>query len=181
MEFNDYGNAARNDAVKAAVEAESGVHTIWLTRNFTPAQVRAAVIASNCTGILLEGEIPAEIAPGVPNPQAVNWPEVINQLSDLDVAKGVVTNFAPFVHHDGSPWPEMAAPLIADGWACVSECYDMSGDPTKWIERRDFFAKQVGWYVTQPALGVYGGRTLDDFPTRNDYPNWSVWSADYLL
>jgi hypothetical protein len=93
----------------------------------------------------------------------------------------VITNVSPFIHHDGRPWPELAAPLITDGWACVTECYDMEGDPTKWIERRDFFAKQVGWYVTQPALGVYGGRTLDDFPTRNDYPNWSVWSADYLL
>jgi hypothetical protein len=181
MEWNDYNNAARNSEVKNAVEAENGVHTIWLTRNFSAAQVRQAVVESGCEGVLLEGEIPAESAVGVPNPQAVNWPEMILYLSDLDVYKGVVTNFAPFTHHDGSPYPEKAAPLIADGWSCHTECYDMDGDPAHWIERRAFFAEQVGWALTQPAIGVYGGRTMDDFPTFYDYRNGSVWASEYVL
>lgn len=181
MEWNDYGNAARSDEVRAACEAEGLVYTIWLTRPFDADSVRAAVIQSGAAGVSLEGEIPAESAPGVPNPQAVDWPSVIDALDDQDLHKSVVTNFAPYTHHDGSPYPEKATPLIADGWRCLTECYDMTGDPEQWIERRAFFATHVGWATTQPVIGIYAGRTFDDFPTRDRYPNWSVWSAEYVL
>lgn len=167
--------------MRNAVESENGIHTIWLTRPFTAAQVREATIESGCAGVLVEGEIPAESAPGVPNPQAVNWAEIVWALQDLDVAKGVVTNFAPYTHHDGSPYPEKAKPLVDAGWSCVSECYDMQGDPTHWPEQRAFFASHLGWLATQPALGCYDGRTLASFPTRDQYRNWSVWAAEYVL
>lgn len=181
MEYNDYGNAARAPAVKAAVEANGDAFTIWLTRDFSAAQARQAAVESGCSGIALEAEIPSENAPGVDNPQAVNWPEMIFTLKDLPITKAVVTNNAPFVHHDGTPWPEKVAPLVAAGWSCLTEAYDLDGDPTQWIERRDFFAKQCGWQETQPVIGLYGGRTLADFPTRNQYRNWSAWAAEYVL
>lgn len=181
MEWNDSNNASRNTQVKNAVESENGIHTIWLTRNFSAPEVRQAAVDSGCSGILLEGEIPAESAPGVPNPQAVNWPDVIFHLADLPIPKGVVTNFSPFTHNDGTPFPEKARPLVEAGWACITECYDMAGDPQHWPERRAAFAAHLGWQVTQPALGTYGGRTLNSFPTRNNYRNWSVWAAEYVL
>lgn len=181
MEWNQYENWTKNTQIKNAVESENGVHTIWLTRPFTAAEVRQAVIESECSGVLLEGEIPAESGYNYPNPQAVNWVEMIWALEDLDVAKGVITNFAPFTRYDGSPYPEKSRPLVEAGWSCVTECYDMQGDPTHWIEQRAFFARHLGWDVTQPALGCYDGRTLQSFPTRDNYFNWSVWAAEYVL
>lgn len=181
MEFNDYGNAVRAPSVRVACQAEGLIFTIWLTRNFTGPEVRQAAIQSGCDGIALEGEIPAEIAPGVPNPQAVNWQEVIQQTADLPIHKAVVTNMAPFTHYDGSPYPELSAPLVENDWACLTECYDLDGDPKLWIERRDFFAKHLGWTSTQPVIGLYGGRTWADFPTYDDYANGSVWAAEYVL
>lgn len=181
MEWNAYGNAARNTQVKNAVESENGIHTIWLTRDFSAPEARQAAVDSQCSGIVLEGEIPAESAPGVPNPQAVNWPDVIFHLQDLPIFKAVVTNFAPFTHHDGTPYPEKAKPLIDAGWQCLTECYDLKGDPSNWPERRAFFASQVGWAVTQPVLGLYDGRTFASFPTWQNYRNVSVWAAEYVL
>lgn len=152
-----------------------------MTRNFSAAEALQACVDSQAAGFLAEGEIPAESAPGVPNAQAQNWPELITLLHDLPIFKGVVTNFAPFTHHDGSPFPEKSAPLIANGWSCHSECYDLSGDPTLWIERRKFFAGQLGWAETQPAVGLFAGRTWADFPTFGKYRNGSVWAAEYLI
>lgn len=205
MEWNDYNNAQRGPAVKAACEEFGLVYTIWLTRPFTAASARQAAVESGAAGVLLEGEIPAMNPdtswrvvqrlrqryhqvdhPGIkvgeiPNPQAVNWPEVIFLLSDLNIFKGVVTNFSPFTHHDGTPYPEKAAPLINAGWACLTECYDMIGDPALWIERRKFFAGHLGWFATQPVLGLYSGRTFASYPGYESERNWSVWAAEYVL
>ena len=146
--------------------------------DFTPAEALKACVESSCDGFLGEGEIPAESAPDTPNPQEQNWPALIAALEPIDIPKGVVTNFAPFTHHDGSPYPEKAKPLIDAGWHCLTECYDLMGDPKLWIERRNFYATaNLGWPRTQPVLGIYGGRTFDDFPTRDNYENWSVWDA----
>lgn len=177
--WNDptFQNQARGPAVKAATESENGVFTIWLTRPFDGASARQAAIESRCAGILLEGEIPGH------RPEAVNWAEVDLMLKDLPIFKGVATNFAPFVHEDGSPWPEKARPLVEGGWSCHTECYDMggAGEPAIWPALRGGFAEHLGWKTTQPILGIYsppgGGGSLDAFPTRDRYRNWSVWDA----
>lgn len=180
--WNDpsFGNQARAPGVKAAVEDEGGVFTIWLTRPFDGASARQAAIESACSGILLEGEIPGH------RPEAVNWAEVSLMLADLPIHKGVATNFAPFVHGDGTPWPEKARPLIEAGWACLTECYDMGGGlpPEAWPGERNQFAQHLGWVETQPILGIYsppgGAGSLAAFPTRDRYRNWSVWDAGEL-
>lgn len=187
LEANDYDNWTRFTEVREACEQEGMIFTIWLTRPFDAALVRQTAVESECSGVLVEGEIPA-MNPGpdgvgeVPNPQAVNWPELIFTLSDLDIFKGVATNFAPFTHHDGSPYPEKSRPLVEAGWACLTECYDMpfTPAPLRPAERAGF-AKHLGWNVTQPILGLYGGDTLGDYPTRDDYRNWSVWAAEYVI
>jgi len=181
VEWNDYNNASRGSEIRAACDEHDLIFTIWLTRPFDAASAKAALLASGCEAISLEGEIPAESAPGVPNPQAVDWQAVVDELEGYPIPKSVVTNFAPFTHHNGAPYPEKAAPLIADGWRCLTECYDMTGDPAMWPERRAFFATHLGWDITQPVLGAYGGNTVESYPTRHAYPNWSVWAAEYVL
>lgn len=185
--WNDpnFGNEARGPALRAAAEAHGGLYTVWLTRPFDGAFARQVAIESGCSGIILEGEIPGH------RPEAVNWAEVDLMLKDLKVPGtntklplAVATNFAPFVHDDGSPWPEKARPLVEGGWACLTEAYDMGQTgipPALWPAERAQFARHLGWHETQPILGIYGppggGGSLDAFPTRHSYRNWSIWDA----
>jgi hypothetical protein len=183
------------------VQALGDHFSIWMRRDgtpeFTPANARAAVLECQAEGFAAEAEIPSVwINPATdelePYPPAMNWPELIFQLSDLLVHKMILTNFAPFITYVrdrngkwvGVPWPEKARPLIDAGWRCGPEAYDMDGEPDgdpSWIERRAFAAKQLGWNVSQPGCGCFGGRTLDDFPDRHDHPNWWVWSAENVV
>lgn len=162
------------------------VFTIWFTRSgqpendmdFTPAEARKAIVESGCKGFLAEAEIPPELSGGIPNPQEQNWPELIHELDDLDIAKGVVTNFSPFVHNDGRPFPEKAAPLIAAGWVCVTECF-ISESPNARPENGDDFAKRVlGWPETQPMVE---GWHLGDYGDLSGYRNVSHWDAGSVL
>ena len=182
MEWNQFGNSTRGQAMKAACDAAGLVFTIWFTRSgqpqndmdFTPAEVRKALVESEATGFLGEAEIPPELTGGVPNPQEQNWPDLIHEIADLSIYKGVVTNFAPFVHNDGRPFPEKAKPLIDAGWACVTECF-ISESPNSTPARTDFYAKtNLGWAETQPMV------ELDILPQYGDlsmYRNVSHWSA----
>lgn len=181
MEWNDFGNSSRSLEVKTACDKYGLIYTIWMTRNFSAAEARQAVVESQAAGFIAEAEIPPEIDTNTPNPQEQNWPELVFELNDLNIFKAVATNFAPFVYHDGKPWPQKAAPLINAGWHCLTECY-LSESPSGTPDRRDFYAKvNLGWSETQPILGLYGGKTFDDYPTRNNYRNWSVWDANSVL
>jgi hypothetical protein len=182
LEYNDYGNAARVAEYRQACADEDVIFTIWMTRNFSAAEALQACVESQADGFLAEAEIAAEIATGVPNPQAQNWPELIHALKDIPIYKGVVTNFAPFLFHDGTPNRDKAKPLIDAGWSCHTECYDRFGDPTTWIDSSDWFAKvHLGWPRTQPAVGLFAGRTWASFPQFDQYANGSVWAAEYLI
>lgn len=180
LEINDYGNATRAPAVKAACEAHELIFTIWATRGFDAAQARQWCVETGAEGFIAEAEIPAEDAPGVPKPEAQNWAELTFELSDLGIPMAVATNFAPFTHHDGTPWPEKAKPLIAAGWHCLSECY-LSESPNSTPENQDFFARHFGWTETQPILGLYGGKTLADYGDLSSYRNVSHWDAGTVL
>lgn len=146
-------------------------YTIWLTRPFTPESVRAAVIESKCDGIILEGEIPAH------RPEAVDWVDVIYHLQDFDIPKAVVSNFAPFVHEDGKPWPEKAAPLIEDGWAYISENF-ITEAPNATPANTDWYAKRnLGWPATQPMVELWH---LQDYGDLSRFKNVSHWDAGNL-
>lgn len=181
--------------MRQACSSHGLLYTIWFTRSgqsdldmdFTAAEARKACQESQCDGFLGEAEIPAEILLGegpVNNPQAQNWPELILALQDLPIEKGVVTNFGPFVKwvlENGvwvsRPAPEKSRPLIDAGWHCLTECYTAES-PNSTPDRTNFYATvNLGWPKTQPVLGIYGGKTLNDFPTRDNYQNWSVWDA----
>lgn len=186
MQYNDSNNASRTTAVRQACEGHAIIFTIWFTRPIDPGVARQACVESGAQGFLAEAEIPSEwVNPATgqvePKPEAQNWPALIHELSDLPIPKGVVTNFAPFVHANGLPYPEKARPLIDAGWFCLTECY-LAENANSTPERTDFYAKaNLGWSETQPVLGIYGGKTLDDYPTRNNYRNWSVWDAASVL
>lgn len=152
---------------RAASMAQGLVFTVWLTRPFDGALARRAAVESQCQGIILEGEIPAH------RPEAVDWPDVIFHLRDLDIPKAVVTNNACFVHEDGRPWPEKAKPLIDDGWAYISECFLNEGSATPEVYD-DFATRVLGWPRTQPMTDVL---SLD----LSAFQNWSIWDAGNVL
>jgi hypothetical protein len=158
------------------------IFTIWLTRPFSAAQARQYAVESGAAGILLEAEIPSEsmnwdTGQVEPRPEAVNWPEVIFHLSDLDIAKGIATNFAPFVHWDGSLWPEKAKPLVDAGYACVTENF-ISESPNSIPGRTHFTATQLGWKRTQPMVE---GWRLAEYGDLSGFPNVSHWDAGNVL
>lgn len=175
MEWNGYNNSTRGPQVKAACVAHGLLYGIWLTRDFSADAAHQACVVAEPEFFIAEAEIPGHV------PYAQDWSALVSALSDLHIPKAVVTNFAPFVHSDGSPDPAKAQPLLNDGWACLTECYDIGGDPATWPERRDFFAHKIGWPETQPVLGLYGGRTWESFPTWKNYRGVSVWAAEYII
>lgn len=175
FEWNDYGNKGRGQEMRDACTNHDLIFTIWLTRAFDAASVRQACLDSQARGVICEGEIPGYV------PEAVDWPAVISAVADLPIPKAICTNFAPFVDEQGYPTPEKARPLVEAGWACLTECY-LAEAPNSTPENQDFYARShLGWAETQPVLGIYGGKTFDDYPTRDNYRNWSVWDAGEVL
>lgn len=146
-------------------------YTIWLTRPFDASYALQAASESQATGILLEGEIPGS------RPEAVNWPDVILHLQNLNIFKGVATNFAPFVHQDGSLWPELSKPLVDAGYACVTECF-ISESPNSTPANMNFTASQLGWSRTQPMIE---GKNIPAYGDLSGYQNVSHWSARNVL
>lgn len=178
FQWNDYGNAARGPALRAACDKYGLVFTIWLTRPFDASSVRQALLASEADGLSLEAEIPGHV------PEAVDWRAVVDAVADINVPKSVVTNFAPFVVQVNGqfvPDASIARPLVENGWACLTECY-LGEAPQATPENTDWYAKtHLGWAETQPVIGVYGGATWGSYPTRDNYRNWSVWDAGEVL
>ena len=156
---------------------------MWLTRPFDAAFARQVVVETQCSGIILEAEIPSEYfnpATGQvePKPEAVNWPEVIFQLKDIDIPKAVVSNAAPFVHANGLPWPEKAKPLIDAGWHYISENF-ITESPNSTPARTDFYVKtNLGWPETQPMIE---GWHIQDYGDLSGFRNVSHWDAGNVL
>lgn len=175
FEWNDYNNAQYAQQMRDACANHNLIFTIWLTRPFDAASVRQACLDSQAAGVICEGEIPGF------TPEAVDWASVANAVKDLPIPKAVVTNFAAFVDEQGYPAPDKAKPLVDAGWACMTECY-LGEAPNATPENTDWYARtHLGWTETQPVLGLYGGKTFADYPTRDNYRNWSVWDAGEVL
>lgn len=174
-----YANAP---AYRAACEGKI-IFTGWFTRPFNGPQVRQACVELGLHGIILEGEIPSEwINPSTglvePKPDAVDWVDMIWHLKDLNIPKAVVTNNAPFVHHDGKPWPDKAAPLIQDGWAYISENFITEAPSATPAATHDYATRVLGWATTQPMIEAWH---IQDYGDMSIYPNVSHWDAGNVL
>lgn len=96
----------------------------------------------------------------------------------MNIPKAVVSNFAPFVHHDGKPWPEKAKPLIDDGWAFISECF-LTEAPNATPAKMDWFAKaKLHWPETQPMIEAWH---IADYGDLSMFRNVSHWDAGNVL
>lgn len=148
------------------------VFCVWLTRPFDAAYVRQVAIESGCQGIILEAEIPAH------RPEAPNWADVTFALRDLNIPKAIAATVGPFIHEDGSPWPEKAKPLVDDGWTFISQCF-ISENPSSTPANMDFYAtRHLGFPFTQPILE---GWNLPAYGDVSRYPNVSHWDAGNVL
>ena len=182
--------------MREAVEAHGDVFTIWLTRDFTGADLRAAVLDCGASGVIAEGEVPA-YSQGQPNPQAPDWQEVADSVDDLDIHKAVATSWSPFQGPTGLPVAELAAPLIRAGWHVQPYCYAPE-HPGITPEHGAMYAQHYtheaaptaldpgqGWYHTEPVFGCYRGIggpwRIEDYETRDNYRGWSAWAAEYVL
>lgn len=85
----------------------------------------------------------------------------------------IITNL-DFTDTQGVDQPELAAPIIEAGFACITECY-LGDNPQATPENMDFRARGLGWERTQPAFGLYNA------PAETYLP-WIDWpgSCDYL-
>lgn len=145
--------------------------TVWLTRPFDAAYARQVAIESGCQGIALEAEIPAH------RPEAPNWAEVDFALRDLPIKKSILATTAPFIHEDGTPWPEKARPLVDGGWAFISQCF-ISESPSSTPQAMDFYAtRHLGFPFTQPLVE---GARLDDYNLAG-FRNPLHWDAGNVL
>lgn len=197
MEYNDFGNQGRAALVRQHVESHGDTFAIWMTRDFTAAEARGAVLASGAKGFVAEGEIPAYQGDGTPNPQAQDWPALVAALADLDIDKAVATSYSPFRGPSGQPMAELAKPLIDAGWHLKPYVYPAENVndsiPGKVAYARhfthearpDLFDDGEGWYEIEPVLGAYDGPggnfDLADFPERDTLRGWSCWAAEYEL
>lgn len=196
LEYNDYGNQGRAADVRQHVEAQGDTFGIWMTRDFSAAEARGAVLATGASFFVAEGEIPA-YAQGQPNPQAQDWPELVDALADLPIQKAVATSYAPFQGPTNAPMAELAKPLIDDGWHLLPYVYPAE-EPGASIPGKAFYATHYthearpdlfdpgeGWYHIEPVLGAYSGPhgsyTVKSFPERDECVGWSVWAAEYVL
>lgn len=195
LEYNDFGNAARAIAVRDACQGKCGFG-IWLTRDFTAQQARAAVLQTGARAFVAEGEIPAQLPGGTPNPQAQDWEALVEELEDIHIDKAVATSWSPFQKWSAEannmvPAPEIAAPLIRDGWYCQPYVYPAEhagitvGHALAYSKHYTHeaapavLAEGEGWYHPEPVLGVYGGFTIDSpaFNGKDSCVGYSLWDA----
>lgn len=166
-----------------------------MTRDFTAAMARSAVVQSGVDIFIAEGEIPAQLNQGgtiVANPQAQDWADLAFHLADLGIDCAVGTSWAPFqkyVPEGGGhilvPAPEFAKPLTDDGWYVLPYVY-----PAETPSHTVYAAKQYALHYPEwsgqeePVLGTYSGAHGDyhslasaPFDGKDTCPGWSVWDA----
>lgn len=201
MQANAHGNLSLMLEWRDACNRKGIKLGPWMTRSgqegidfeFSAAEARRACLESGAQLFVAEGEIPA-YSGGQPNPQAQNWPELVNELSDLPIPKAVGTSWSPFTDATGLPDATKAKALIEAGWHVLPYVYPAEQNGvTIWQQKQyarhytheaapTVLAPGVGWYETEPVLGCYSGEfgafTIDDFPGRKDFIGHSVWSGE---
>ena len=158
---------------------------VWRTRNFSADDAREDVLTLGPQLFVAEGEIPSFQGDGSPNPQAQDWPELVEALDEFDIPKAVATSYTPFRTPAGLPSQALARPLIEAGWYCLPYVYP-SEHVGVTVEQQITYAQHYGpeWGAgAEPVLGVYGGYTVDSpaFDGKEDRPGYSLWDAGEVL
>lgn len=158
----------------------------WWTRPIDPHLARLDADTFGFEGVILEGEIPAQILTGdgpIWNPQAQDWAAVVEAFRTYAGDKAVATSWSPFQTYvlEGGSWlvrpnRALADPLVDAGWYALPYVYPAE-HPGITIEAQVGYGAFLGWPDGEPVLGCYGGFELEDFPTRFDYAGFSIWDA----
>jgi hypothetical protein len=97
--------------------------------------------------------------------------------------KAIITNFTPMTDGQGVPQPEKAAPLIALGYECLTECYmgDSGGNSLNPDEMNFRATVQLGWPRSQPVFGVYNKPLAEYGPFMGKWPAYGLYLAEYVV
>lgn len=161
LELDDFGNEARWPAFRDACLAEGIEPGCWFTEG-----VHIVDTPTDSTFAIAELEGPVDY-------DGIMLAIQHHVLPDCPLA--VATNFnVPLTNPQGLPQPDAAAPLIAAGFACLTECY-LGDNPTATPDRLGFTGRVLGWPQTQPVFGIYN-------TPPSTYDQWDSWpgSSDYL-
>lgn len=102
-----------------------------------------------------------------------DWQAIVDTAPKA-LPSAVVTDFNAFNTTDGKPDVDAAAPLVAAGWTCLTEAYQVE-NPAQTPERMEFSAQQRGWNSAQAAAGCYHGFPLE----QSGDVRW-VWLAETM-
>lgn len=160
LELDDYGNDQRWPEFKWECESHGILPGVWLTEggNLYRAPSDAPFAIAECEG------------PG-------DYQGIVDVIEGRgagplpDCSLAICTNF-----NTPLTTPAAAAPLIAAGFACLTEAY-LNENPNATPDSLDRMARDLGWPTSQPVFGVYpvGGQPA---PT---YQQWHDWpGVDYL-
>lgn len=161
LELDDFQNAGRWSLFRASMGAAGIIPGVWYTG------AECSTCPADAEFCIAEIESPNDLD------------NALATLPGLPMRKAIITNFAPF-----DTRPELAAPLIAAGVACLTEAYMGEGNPNATPENLDARAKALGWPRSAPCFGVYGTTPSlqDDYGQWLDWEHgWSAWSAESVL
>lgn len=86
----------------------------------------------------------------------------------------IVTTFSSL--EDGATWfPQLAA---AGANHLLVECYRSDGPNQGDVPRMMWQAKQYGWPLADPIVGLYGGVTLDQYDLTGQGRDWGWWLCE---
>jgi hypothetical protein len=109
-----------------------------------------------------------------------------NALASADAVaasmpKAVITNFTPMTDGQGVPQPEMAAPLIAAGYECLTECYMGDSPGMNPHDMNHRATVQLGWPRSQPVYGIWNKPFEEYSQFDGAWPARSYYLAEYLI
>lgn len=166
LELDDYDNAERWGPFRASCQAEGLKAGPWYTdgANVAGTPTDADFTIAECES---EGDRQGILAATLP----------------VEMRKAIITNFTPMTDGQGVPQPGNAAPLIAAGWECLTECYmgEANGASLNPDNMNFRACSQLGWPRSQPVFGLYNAPMSTYQPYIGRFPAYGVYLAENVL
>ena len=111
-----------------------------------------------------------------------------HQQLPLEIPRAIITDFNGLIVKDGNGVTDIpvsqaiAKPLIDAGFDLITESYlaTDNGTPTgRTPDTMHSVAVQLGWTKSQPAFGLFGGKTIADYDQWKDWPGNCDYLAEY--